>query len=193
MLAFLIKLPLFGVHAWLPKAHVEAPVVGSMVLAGVLLKLGGYGLLRVAIFCPPNKGSLTVLTVLALVGALVCSLLCFRQHDLKSIVAYSSVVHMARVVMVIKSFESSAVLGVVLVMVAHGLVRRGLFLVVKRVYQLSGTRSAIVNTGFLNAMPTIRTFWFLLCVQKMSFPPLLSFIAEVLIFGKVIELRPLFG
>nr|YP_009176393.1 NADH dehydrogenase subunit 4 [Prosthiostomum siphunculus]ALI86958.1 NADH dehydrogenase subunit 4 [Prosthiostomum siphunculus] len=187
-LAFMIKLPIYGVHLWLPKAHVEAPVAGSMILAGVLLKLGAYGLMRI------NEITLMwecrwsgPLFIWLLYSMCMVGLICFRQSDLKSLVAYSSVAHMSLVMLGFYCFDYVGSIGVLGMLVAHGICSSGLFFGVQCFYESSGSRSIILNRGFLNMSPLLCFFWLILCVANASAPPSLNLVSEFFLISSILN------
>nr|ARB50151.1 NADH dehydrogenase subunit 4 [Perissonemia borneenis] len=176
-LAFLIKMPLVMFHFWLPKAHVEAPIFGSMILAGVLLKLGGYGLIRVSLFLYNDFMMYSLYLVsLSLFGGIFCGMICCVQLDMKILVAYSSVCHMSMCIMGIFTVSWWGILGSFILMLAHGLCSSGLFCLVNIVYERSGSRSFLINKGFIILMPSMCLFWFILCSNNMGSPLSLKFI-----------------
>nr|YP_009567667.1 NADH dehydrogenase subunit 4 [Neoeriocheir leptognathus]QBB87141.1 NADH dehydrogenase subunit 4 [Neoeriocheir leptognathus] len=180
VMAFLVKLPMYMFHLWLPKAHVEAPVAGSMILAGVLLKLGGYGLIRVLFMFQKISLSFTWLWVsVSLVGGVMISFLCLRQVDMKSLIAYSSVVHMSMVLCGLMIFSWWGIMGAVVVMVGHGLCSSGLFCLANMVYERIGSRSLMISKGLLNFMPSMGLWWFLFSVGNMAAPPTLNLFGEI--------------
>nr|YP_010160588.1 NADH dehydrogenase subunit 4 [Lissocarcinus arkati]QRH17769.1 NADH dehydrogenase subunit 4 [Lissocarcinus arkati] len=185
--AFLVKIPMYMFHLWLPKAHVEAPVAGSMILAGVLLKLGGYGLIRVLVLFQPMSSSFNWMWVsLSLIGGVYVSLMCLRQMDMKSLIAYSSVAHMSLVICGLMVFSWWGLSGGVIVMVGHGLCSSGLFCLANIVYERIGSRSLFVSKGLLSFMPSMGLWWFLLSVSNMASPPSLNLLGEIsLIVGVV--------
>nr|QGT77317.1 NADH dehydrogenase subunit 4 [Tenuipotamon yuxiense] len=187
VLAFLVKLPMYMFHLWLPKAHVEAPVAGSMILAGILLKLGGYGLFRVLImFQLISVNFWSVWMSVGLTGGFIISLVCLRQVDIKSLIAYSSVVHMGLVLCGVMIFSWWGLMGAVVVMVGHGLCSSGLFSLANMVYERVGSRSLFMSKGLLNFMPSMGMWWFILSVSNMAAPPSLNMVGEIgLIIGMI--------
>nr|AJD00225.1 NADH dehydrogenase subunit 4 [Paleosuchus trigonatus]QOI74206.1 NADH dehydrogenase subunit 4 [Paleosuchus trigonatus] len=180
LLAFLVKIPIYGLHLWLPKAHVEAPIAGSMVLAAVLLKLGGYGMLRVTnlLTAQINTTYLPLLT-LALWGALTTALICLRQTDLKSMIAYSSVSHMALVTATVLIRDPMTPTGSMILMVAHGLTSSMLFCLANFSYERTHTRTLIAMQGTQLTSPTLTAWWFLACSMNMALPPTVNLTGEL--------------
>nr|QWB85956.1 NADH dehydrogenase subunit 4 [Philus antennatus] len=185
---FLIKMPMFFVHLWLPKAHVEAPVSGSMILAGIMLKLGGYGLVRLMIlFLELGVKVNLIFIVISLVGGFVVSLVCIRESDMKSLIAYSSVAHMGLVLGGIMTLNVWGFLGSLVLMVAHGLCSSGLFCLANISYERVGSRSLYLNKGMLNLIPGLSLWWFLLCSSNMAAPPSLNLLGEIILINSLIS------
>nr|YP_009512576.1 NADH dehydrogenase subunit 4 [Hymenopenaeus neptunus]AXJ93143.1 NADH dehydrogenase subunit 4 [Hymenopenaeus neptunus] len=188
VLAFIVKLPMFLVHLWLPKAHVEAPVAGSMILAGVLLKLGGYGLIRVLpLFGEANKSLSWLWVSISLVGGVIVSLMCLRQVDIKALIAYSSVAHMGLVLSGLVVFGWWGLNGAVVVMIGHGLCSSGLFCLANMVYERVGSRSLLISKGLMNFMPSMALWWFLLSAGNMAAPPTLNLLGEISLIISVVS------
>lgn len=181
-LVFLVKLPVFFFHLWLPKAHVEAPLLGSMILAGVLLKLGGFGLYKILIFC--SKDFIFLCSYMGgffIVGGFITGLLCLRQTDLKSLIAYSSIVHMAPVVLGIFFIRCYGLMGGLIIMFSHGLCSACLFFILNLSYLRLNRRSYLLNRGGLLFSPYMSFLWLLFCVCNMGFPPSFNFFSELFI------------
>nr|UJG45275.1 NADH dehydrogenase subunit 4 [Azelia zetterstedtii] len=188
VMAFLVKMPMFLVHLWLPKAHVEAPVSGSMILAGVMLKLGGYGLLRVFSFIQLMGLKFNFIWVsISLVGGVLVSLICLRQTDLKALIAYSSVAHMGIVLAGLMTLTYMGICGSYTLMIAHGLCSSGLFCLANISYERLGSRSLLINKGMLNFMPSMALWWFLLSSANMAAPPTLNLLGEITLLNSIVS------
>lgn len=187
LIAFLVKIPIYLAHLWLPKAHVEAPVAGSIILARILLKLGGYGLLRVLTLFPQCANSINHLIIpISVTGAILTSILCIRQIDIKSIIAYSSVRHMAFVIRGIFSINKWGWEGALIIIIAHGLIRSGLFAAANMYYENTFTRRLIFNTGITIIAPTIALWWFLIIAGNIAAPPFINLIREIALISRAI-------
>nr|YP_001552173.1 NADH dehydrogenase subunit 4 [Pseudocellus pearsei]ABS71911.1 NADH dehydrogenase subunit 4 [Pseudocellus pearsei] len=188
LVAFLVKLPMYMLHLWLPRAHVEAPVTGSMVLAGVLLKLGGYGLFRVVFLVKHFMISWGgYLMSLGLLGGLVIGLVCVGQVDMKMLVAYSSVVHMS---LVLGGFVTCTFIGLYggfVMLLGHGLCSSCLFNLVNVLYERFHTRSVMINKGMMSLYPILGMWWFLLCVCNLSAPPSFGLVGEIMLLVGMIH------
>nr|YP_009236049.1 NADH dehydrogenase subunit 4 [Pungitius tymensis]AME17765.1 NADH dehydrogenase subunit 4 [Pungitius tymensis] len=182
LLAFLVKMPLYGVHLWLPKAHVEAPIAGSMILAAVLLKLGGYGMIRmIAMLDPLTKDLGYPFIIFALWGVVMTGSICLRQTDLKSLIAYSSVSHMGLVVAAILIQTPWSLSGALILMIAHGLASSALFCLANTNYERTHNRTLLLARGLQMALPLMTTWWFIASLANLGLPPLPNLMGELLI------------
>nr|YP_009141051.1 NADH dehydrogenase subunit 4 [Euproctis pseudoconspersa]AID49015.1 NADH dehydrogenase subunit 4 [Euproctis pseudoconspersa] len=188
IMAFLVKMPMYFVHLWLPKAHVEAPVSGSMILAGIMLKLGGYGLLRLMIFLQKINLKLNYISiVISLLGGFYISLKCFCQVDIKSLIAYSSVAHMSLVINGIMIMNYWGFFGSYIMMIGHGLCSSGMFCLANILYERLHSRSLYINKGMMNFMPSMSLWWFLLMSSNMAAPPSLNLMGEISLINSMIS------
>nr|YP_010287580.1 NADH dehydrogenase subunit 4 [Acrobasis inouei]UKT61911.1 NADH dehydrogenase subunit 4 [Acrobasis inouei] len=188
IMAFLVKMPMYFVHLWLPKAHVEAPVSGSMILAGIMLKLGGYGMMRVMILM--EKMSLKfnfIWVVISLLGGFYISLKCFCQIDIKSLIAYSSVAHMSLVIGGIMTMNYWGYMGSYILMIGHGLCSSGMFCLANINYERLHSRSLYINKGMMNFMPSMSMWWFLLLSSNMAAPPSLNLMGEISLINSLMS------
>nr|YP_010582865.1 NADH dehydrogenase subunit 4 [Dolichovespula kuami]UGB89881.1 NADH dehydrogenase subunit 4 [Dolichovespula kuami] len=188
LLGFIVKLPMFIFHIWLPKAHVEAPVYGSMILAGVLLKLGSYGMLRMAQIFPLNMSEWSIYLIsLGILGGMIMSMVCLIQVDMKMMVAYSSVVHMSLLISGMVTMSKIGLIGSLMMMIAHGLCSSGMFYLVNMNYERFGSRLIYLNKGTLSIYPTLTMFWFLFCSSNLSAPVSLNLIGEIFLLTSLVS------
>jgi NADH-quinone oxidoreductase subunit M len=189
MFAFAVKVPMFPAHIWLPEAHVEAPTVGSVLLAGVLLKLGIFAVLRflIPIFPVETQYFAPLVSIFALIGILYISLTTIRQIDLKKIIAYASVAHMNYVVLGVLGTNAMSLSGSIFLMVGHGIVSAGLFFMVGFLYDRYKTRNIRYYRGLVSFMPLYALFLFVFSLANMSFPGTCNFIGEAIILFGVIQ------
>nr|YP_004222236.1 NADH dehydrogenase subunit 4 [Petrocephalus microphthalmus]BAJ54281.1 NADH dehydrogenase subunit 4 [Petrocephalus microphthalmus] len=180
--AFLVKMPLYGVHLWLPKAHVEAPIAGSMILAAVLLKLGGYGMMRMMVMLTPAAKELTYpFIILALWGIIMTGSICLRQTDLKSLIAYSSVSHMGLAAGGILTQTPWGFTGAIILMIAHGLVSSALFCLANTNYERTHSRTLLLARGLQTILPLMTAWWFIANLANLALPPLPNLMGELMI------------
>ncbi len=184
-IGFAIKVPMFPFHTWLPDAHVQAPTAGSIILAGVLLKMGAYGFLRFSLPMLPDASQYfsQEILVLSLIAIIYGGYLALAQDDLKKLVAYSSISHMGVVTLGIFVFNLQALEGAILQMFNHGITTSALFLFVGLIYERTHTRSIAAYGGLMKIMPIYTTFFALFTLASMALPGTSSFIGELLVLA----------
>ena len=178
ILGFLVKFPIYSVHLWLPKAHVEAPVVGSMVLAAILLKLGGFGVWRISQAVSSSYISNFILSF-SLLGGAAISILCLRQSDIKVLIAYSSVRHMRLVISCLIRLTRLGFMAGLIIIIAHGISSSGIFAGANFIYEHTHTRNLIISGGLISTFPTLSILWFIMCLGNMGAPPTVNLLAEI--------------
>jgi len=180
--SFAVKMPMWPVHTWLPDAHVEAPTAGSVILAGILLKLGGYGFMRFNLPMFPDASELFAPLVFALsvIAVVYTSLVAFRQTDIKKLIAYSSVAHMGFVTMGIFSGNAQGEQGAIFQMLSHGVISGALFLCVGVVYDRMHTREIAFYGGLVNRMPWYAAVFMLFTMGNVGLPGTSGFVGEIL-------------
>lgn len=180
--SFAVKLPMWPVHTWLPDAHVQAPTAGSVILAGILLKMGGYGFLRFSLPMFPDASQFfqPMMFALSVIAIVYASLVAFRQTDMKKLIAYSSVAHMGFVTLGIFSFTEVGVQGAIFQMISHGLISGALFLIVGVVYDRTHTREIAAYGGLVNKMPVYAAIFMLFSMANVGLPGTSGFVGEIL-------------
>lgn len=188
ILAFLVKIPIYITHLWLPKAHVEAPLEGSIILAAVLLKLGGYGIIRFIPICihSINKINYWIIRI-RLIGATATRINCIRQKDLKSLIAYSSVAHIGFVLTGLFTLNIIGLIGAIIIIIAHGLSSSALFLLVNDLYFKYHTRRILIFKGILLLIPNITFWWFIFIALNISAPPTINTLREIIMISRLLS------
>jgi NADH-quinone oxidoreductase subunit M len=191
-LAFAIKVPLFPLHTWLPDAHTEAPTAGSVILASVMLKLGTYGMLRFCLPLFPDAAHrmAPLIGILAIIGIVYGALVAAVQHDLKRLVAYTSVSHLGFVVLGIFAFSTISIQGAIYQMLNHGVSTGALFLTVGMLYDRQHTHEIREFGGLATPMPVLMSSFLFICLSSLALPPLNGFIGEFLILIGTFENHP---
>ena len=187
--SFAVKMPMWPVHTWLPDAHVQAPTAGSVILAGVLLKLGGYGFIRFSLPMFPEASAqfLWLVFALSMVAVIYTSLVALVQHDMKKLIAYSSVAHMAIVTAGLFAFNVQGIEGAMMIMLGHGLVSGALFLCVGVIYDRLHTREIGRYGGLAINMPRYAFFFLLFTMASIGLPGTSNFVGEFLALAGVYE------
>src|SRR5437899_1348789 len=194
-IAFAVKVPLFPFHTWLPDAHVEAPTAGSVLLAGVLLKMGTYGMLRfnLGLFPVQSRANASWIVVLALIGIVYGALVAMVQPNMKKLIAYSSISHLGFVVLGIFSFTQAGLNGAMFIMLAHGISTGGLFMLAGILYERRHTYEISEFGGLAKPMPTYATFFLFIVLASVGLPLLNGFVGEFLALSGAFAARAVYG
>ncbi len=194
-IAFAVKVPLFPLHTWLPDAHVEAPTAGSVLLAGVLLKMGTYGLLRfnLGLFPVQARHNAWWIEWLALIGIIYGALVSLVQPNMKKLIAYSSVSHLGFVVLGIFSFTTAGLNGAMFIMLSHGVATGGLFMLAGILYERRHTYDIAEFGGLATPMPKYATFFLVTLLASVGLPLMNGFIGEFLVLSGAFRARPIYG
>ncbi|MHB8109592.1 MAG: NADH-quinone oxidoreductase subunit M [Syntrophorhabdaceae bacterium] len=194
-LSFAIKVPMFPVHTWLPDAHTEAPTAGSVILAGVLLKMGTYGFIRFAIPLFPSAAidAVPIMSILAIIGIVYGAIVSMMQPDLKRLIAFSSVSHLGYVMLGIFAFNMQGVQGGIYQMLNHGISTGGLFLIVGMIYERRHTRMISDFGGISKVMPVFAVFFMIITLSSIALPGTNGFVGEFLILLGAFKANPVYG
>ncbi len=190
--SFAVKMPMWPVHTWLPDAHVEAPTAGSVILAGILLKLGGYGLLRFSLplFPDASMAFMPLVFGMSVIAIIYTSLVAYRQHDMKKLIAYSSVAHMGFVTMGIFAMNVQGIQGAIFQMLSHGLISGALFFCVGVIYDRMHTREIAFYGGLVKQMPVFAVFLLFFTMANVGLPGTSGFVGEILTMVGAYQVNP---
>ena len=193
MASFAVKIPMWPVHTWLPDAHVEAPTAGSVILAGVLLKFGGYGFLRFSLPMFPEATFMfaPLVFILSIIAIIYASLIAFAQTDMKKLIAYSSVAHMGLVTAGIFSLNTQGIEGAVYQMLSHGIVSAALFLVVGVIYDRTHSREIDTYGGLVKPMPAYSLIFIIFLLASIGLPGTSGFVGEILVLVGLFQAEPI--
>ena len=193
--SFAVKVPMWPVHTWLPDAHVEAPTAGSVILAGVLLKFGGYGFLRFSLPLMPDASIMfaPLIFILSVIAVIYTSLIALAQEDMKKLIAYSSIAHMGFVTAGIFSFTVQGIEGAIYQMLSHGVVSAALFLIVGVIYDRIHTRDINAYGGLVNRMPMYSIIFMVFLLASVGLPGTGGFIGEILVLIGVFQVNAWIG
>ena len=180
--SFAVKIPMWPFHTWLPDAHVEAPTAGSVILAGVLLKMGGYGFIRFSLGMLPEASAyfMPLIMTLSIIAIIYTSLVALAQTDIKKLIAYSSVAHMGIVTIGIFLVNQQALEGAMIQMISHGIISAALFLCVGVIYDRMHSREISFYSGLVNKMPIYSTVFMIVLLGSVGLPGTSGFIGEFL-------------
>jgi NADH-quinone oxidoreductase subunit M len=194
-IAFAVKVPVFPFHTWLPDAHVEAPTAGSVLLAGVLLKMGTYGMLRfnLGLFPEQSRSNAPWIMTLALIGIIYGALVAMVQPNMKKLIAYSSVSHLGVVVLGIFSFTTAGLNGAIFVMLAHGVSTSGLFMLTGVLHERRHTYEIKEFGGLATPMPVYASLYLFMVLASAGLPLLNGFVGEFLVFSGAFQAKPIYG
>ena len=190
--SFAVKMPMWPVHTWLPDAHVEAPTAGSVILAGILLKLGGYGLLRFSLplFPEASVSFAPLVFAMSVIAIIYTSLVAYRQNDMKKLIAYSSVAHMGFVTMGIFAMNVQGIQGAIFQMLSHGLISGALFFCVGVIYDRMHTREISFYGGIVKYMPVYAVFFLFFTMANVGLPGTSGFVGEILTMIGAYKVNP---
>ena len=190
--SFAVKMPMWPVHTWLPDAHVQAPTAGSVILAGILLKLGGYGFLRFSLPMFPDASAFfaPMVFVLSIIAIVYTSLVAFRQTDIKKLIAYSSVAHMGFVTLGLFTMTELGVQGAIFQMISHGFISGALFLCVGVIYDRFHTREIAFYGGLVHKMPVYAAFFLLFAMANVGLPGTSGFVGEIMTMIGAFQVDP---
>jgi NADH-quinone oxidoreductase subunit M len=193
--AFAVKVPMFPFHTWLPDAHTEAPTAGSVILAGVLLKMGAYGFLRFSMPMFPDATMIFLkpIMILSIIAIIYGALVCLAQKDLKRLIAYSSVSHMGFVTLGIFALNTQGVEGGILQMLNHGIITGAMFLMIGIIYERTHTRKIADYGGFASLVPWYAGFFIILTFASIGLPGMNGFISEFLIIFGAFKAKMVYG